>query len=59
MGERAERNKFAGLGRNVDEIERSGILLEFGSDFEDDVILVQSFVDVGRKRHRECCRHPA
>ena len=47
MGKGAERNEFAGLGRNVDGFQSLRGLLELGGDFQHHVILIQTFVDIG------------
>ena len=47
MRERAEGNELAGLGRNVDGFQSFGRLLKLGSDFENDVVLIQAFINVG------------
>ncbi len=47
VGEGAEWNKFAGLRGHINGFQRFRALLEFGSDFQHDVILIQAFVDVG------------
>src|SRR2546422_2239188 len=45
--ESAERDQLAGFGSDVDVPQPIGILLVFGKNFENDVILVQTFIDVG------------
>ena len=47
MSEGAERDYLAGAGRYVNVIEGVGTLRLIFGNFEDDVILVQTFVDVG------------
>ena len=46
MSEGAEGDEFAGIGGNVDVESASGVRGR-GSDFHDDVILIEAFVDVG------------
>jgi len=45
--ERAERNDFAAAGRQVNVIQTVGALRVLRQDVEDDVILIEAFVDVG------------
>jgi len=45
--EGTERNEVAGLVGHVDGLEGFGVLLGLRHDFEDDVILIQTFIDVG------------
>src|ERR1700722_16693727 len=47
MSEGAERDYFAGAGRYVNVTEGFRTLRVIFGNFEDDVILVQAFVDVG------------
>src|ERR1700687_1557011 len=51
---RAERDKLAGFGWNINGSQSAGIFLRIRRDLEDDVILVETFIDVRNLALAKC-----
>ncbi len=46
MRESAQRNQFAGIGRNINKRKRLRPLLQVRSYFQNHVVLVQAFINI-------------